>query len=574
MGTFLGNLQVLDASETEIGEVLPKAVVGRWSERFVTAMEDSFAYGSVDRFSKKLSKQLPQATVLGVGLIDSDAVELTVYMGGKRITDHRGEYEGGPSKKGDPKKFCAALGLPEEDIPRLKAVWAKGDAEEQLELTAALLGAPLWCRVDWPPEKQAVRDVARVDRWLAERPDPPKVKNQTRAELLQELTDVMIESRADFRTNENDISLPFTLHHVDSEGWFHRNEDEYCRFGPNGTVERVGPRMDPRSSVDRLTRCAGSLSYDYLKIGDGRILGLSSWRQGVTYHYCEVEEDSAGALRVPFSFTLDGERREFDRIWSMEDGGILVWYRQLNLGDCQGPRTPFDLVRYAADGTVLWRRQFGSACGPSYSSVIFWDHLLWVQGPEDFFSVDLDGKDHSHIAVPTFGSDLRYEFIKRQKVSGQVWLTEEKIYRDPFYTVTSIVRFDPEGTMLRKDPLPDGVSDSSIFLGLARMLHLPDCVLICGHNEGIWKLDSSDLSVKAWIRDHRAYWGGWLDGKGRIWVIVGGSTMESYDLDLKLLSRHKLKGQNLSNVCLDSEGCLCVGTYDDRRHVIRAYRLS
>lgn len=574
MGTFLGNLQVLSAEEAEISAVFPTAKLGRWSERFVTVMEDSFAYGSVDRFSKKLSKQLPQAVVLGVGLIDSDALELTVYTGGKRITAHMGEYEGCPSKKGDPKKFCAALGLPEEDIPRLKAVWAKGDAEEQLELTAALLGAPLGCRVDWPPEEQAVRDAARVDRWLAERPDPPKVKNQTRAVLIQELTDVMIESCADFRTNENDVSLPFTLHHVDQEGWFFRNEDECCCFGPNGTVVRVEPRMDPRPTVDRLTRCAGSLFYNYMEIGDGRILGLSAWRQGFSDHCCEVEEDSAGALRVPFSFALDGDRQEFDHIWSMEDGGILVWYRQLNLSDGQGPRSPQDLVRYAADGTVLWRRQFGSASESPYSPQFFGDHLLWIQGPEDFFSVDLDGNDHSHIAVPPYGSDLRYGFIKRQKVSGQVWLTEEKIYRDPFYTATSIVRFDPEGTMLHKDPLPDGVSGSSIFLGLARILHLPDCVLVCGHNEGIWKLDPFDLSVKACIRDHRAYWGGWLDGKGRIWVIVGSSTMESYDLDLKLLSRHKLKGQNLSNVCLDCEGHLCVATYDHRRHILRVYRLE
>lgn len=582
MGTFLGNLQVLDASEEQIATLLPRAVTGCWSERFITVLHESYGFGSVEQPAKKLSKQLLQATVLAVGLADSDALELSVWQGGKRIAAQIDGYEGSPAKKGDPKRFCAALGLPEEDVPRLKAVWTKGDAEEKLALTAALLAAPLHCRVDWLPKERAVRDTAMVDQWLAQRPDPPKVKNQTRAELIQELTGV------DFRSYSfmGEPARPlFSLHHVDAEGWSDRTEDEWCLTGPDGLVERTDPKLDPRPEVDGLPCFCDSDYFPghwelcYLETGGGRVLGLArQWLSSYRQEY-QVVEDSAGLLAVPFSFKLDGDLRDFHQIWSMEDGGVLVWYQRLNLCDSHGPRTPFDLVRYAPDGTILWRRQFGEAAMDAhYLPKIFWDSLLWIEGPEDFFSVDLDGRDYSHIGVKTHDQEgdrfSTHDIIKDQETPGEVWLARNTTWYASRCTVCSILRFDRQGTLLREDSLPEGVSKSSFSLFLSGLLYLPDRILLISYNEGIWMLDRASLSAVAGTRDCRNYLSAVQDGAGRIWVSVGGSTLEAYDKDLKLLSRHRLKGYVSSNFKLDRTGRLTVRTYDDRKHILRVYRLN
>lgn len=582
MGTFLGNLQVLGAEMDQIAALLPKAVVGCWSDRFVTVLEESYGFGSVEQPAKRLSKQLPQAVVLAVGLIDSDAVELSVWQAGKRLTAQVDEYEDMGGKKGDPKKFCAALGLPEEDVPRLKGVWTRGNAEEELELTAALLAAPLHCRVDWPPEERAVRDAAKVDEWLAQRPDPPKVKNQTKAELIQELAGVDTGGRS----YDGRSAVPLILlHHVDGEGWYDRAEDECCCVGPDGTLEPADPKLDPRPEVDGLPSfregdCfSGSWELSWLEIGNGRTLNLA--RQWDNYSgEVQVVEDSAGRLTLPFRFELDGEQRVFDRIWGMEDGGILIWYRQLNLSDCHGPRTPFDLVRCAPDGTVLWRRQFGQAVlEDGHLPIALWDGLLWVQGPEDFFSVDLDGGDYSRIAVKRRSQSreaaVTYGMFCRQNVPGEVWLIKETVQWEPSVQKScSILRFDRQGGLLREDPLPDGVTGYVLDYCQEGPLFLPDRILAHGYDEGLWMLDRKDMSEIAAIRDHRKYLDAFPDGAGRIWVTVGGSTLEAYDQELKLLSRHRLKGYISTDLKLDRAGRLCVRTYDERKHILRAYRLS
>lgn len=90
--------------------------------------------------------------------------------------------------------------------------------------------------------------------------------------------------------------------------------------------------------------------------------------------------------------------------------------------------------------------------------------------------------------------------------------------------------------------------------------------------EGLWLVNEQDMTVRACLTDKRAYTFLGLDGAGRIWTSVGGSTLEAYDLDLNLLSRHRLKGGLLEGSAPDSERRLCVRTYDMRRHILRVYR--
>lgn len=570
MGTFLGNLTVLGGCVEEVSALLPEATVGQWSERFVTALHEDYGMGTVDRPARKVSKALPQAAVLSAALVDSDLLELTVWQGGKRVTT-RGHfpYDGTP-KRGDPKKFCAALGLPDEDVPRLKAVWAKGNAEEQLVLTAALLGTPLYCDTRSVPEKVEKRDAAYVDQWLAQRPDPPKVKNQTRAEIVQELAGLEIPFGSEMGSNGAGC---FTR--------FRRLEDEKYLF-----LRWEGEELAPaRPFVPEAWLRADEWKYSitYQDLGAGRVLAIGWERKELNeWNFDSVPVgiigDSAGTLKCPLEFVLDGNRRSAcDGIYSMPDGGVLIRYESLSRPF--SPSRPFyeelaprELVRYAPDGTILWRRSLDQWKDRPW---FFRGGLLWMENSdrpdeEKYYALDLDGREALTLSLPPLPEEehfiFNYHMPKRQPVEGEVWVLRTELDRRICRSKATLFRSTEQGRLLGQHPLPCDMAD-----GISSAVLLGNRVCIDRFDEGIWVLDRKDYSVAAKIEDHRSYMGLETDGQGRIWVAVSDSTWEAYDQDLNLLSRHRLKGGTM-DVGVDSEGCLRLLTYDEKNHILRVYR--
>ncbi len=143
MGTTVSNLQILGASEEDVRTALPGALVGTWSERFVTACPDLSWYDT-ERKGTSLSKKL-QCTVLAVSMIDGDTLRLLIYQNGKVLAHHIALPAAGTGAAGDLTLFCTALGLPEELAPKLKHLFTGCFAqEEKLGILQALLGAPLF----------------------------------------------------------------------------------------------------------------------------------------------------------------------------------------------------------------------------------------------------------------------------------------------------------------------------------------------------------------------------------------------------------------------------------------------
>lgn len=567
MGTFLGNLTVLGGSLEEVSALLPGTTVGKWSERFVTVLHENYGMGTVERPARKVSKALPEATVLSAALVDSDLLELTVWQGGKRVTT-RGHfpYDGTP-KRGDPKKFCAALGLPDEDVPRLKAVWAKGDAEEQLELTAALLGTPLYCDTRAVPTEKARRDAEGVDQWLAQRPDPPKVKNQTRAEVVQELSGLEIPFGAGVGGNgAGNLSR------------FRRVEDGMYLFfrWDRGKLTLTRP------FVPKVWLQANEWDHGvtYEDLGEGRVLAIGWERVEIDNggtSFCVgvgIVGDSAGKLNCPLDFELDGQRRDRSSFYPMPDGGVLVEYEPLRQFFVYGDLAPAELVRYAPDGSILWRKVLDRDTGYPFR---FWDDLLWMlksyAGQEDeYYLLDLDGNKVFCLQLPELPEEkdfsFRYHFLRKQPMEGELWVVREKLDCRVCKATHTLLRLDTKGQMLGEHPLPCDMADQ-----ISDAVILKSRVCIDRFDEGIWVLDGEDFSVLAGIEDHRSYMSLETDGAGRIWVAVSDSTWEAYDQDLNLLSRHRLKGGTM-DVEVDAEGHLRVLTYDEKNHTLRVYAMK
>lgn len=563
MGTFLGNLTVLGGSLEEVSALLPGTTVGKWSERFVTVLHENYGMGTVERPARKVSKALPEATVLSAALVDSDLLELTVWQGGKRVTT-RGHfpYDGTP-KRGDPKKFCAALGLPDEDVPRLKAVWAKGDAEEQLELTAALLGTPLYCDTRAVPTEKARRDAEGVDQWLAQRPDPPKVKNQTRAEVVQELSG---------------LEIPHVFYQGSGGYYQLRRTDNgrnlFYRWTPRGDLT-LAPTPVPEPWLEE----DSCWDLYYHEIAPDRMVveGLKTVGDDSRGWFRKPEgiiADSAGLLSCPMPLELDGKERGVNHMWGLPDGGILIDYGSERCSVEPEGNVERDLARYAPDGAILWRKSLDPW---SDSLRLLWDGLLWIVDSsrpqeEEYYALDLDGNEALRLTLPELPENkdfaFRYHLLRKQPMEGELWVVRMTLDRRVGKANHTLLRLDTKGQMLGEHPLPCDMADQ-----ISDAVILKDRVCIDRFDEGIWVLDGQDFSVLAGIEDHRSYMSLETDGAGRIWVAVSDSTWEAYDQDLNLLSRHRLKGGTM-DVEVDAEGHLRVLTYDEKNHTLRVYAMK
>lgn len=565
MGTFLGNLTVLGASAEAVAALLPGTTVGRWSERFVTVLHDGYGMGTVERPARALSKALPQAAVLSAALVDSDLLELTVWQGGGRVTTRAHFPYDGVSKRGDARKFCAALGLPEEDIPRLKALWAKGDAEEQLELTAALLGAPLYCDTQTVPTRIAHRDAQWVDDWLAQRPDPPKVRNQTRAQLVQELTGLE----------------PLHMFCPGSGGYYRlRRTDNgkkiFYRWTPQGdlTPEPAFASQRWLEDADCWDVCCHEAAPDRMVVERTQMVGVLL--SGTCVIKSEgILADSAGLLSCPMPLELDGKGRNVNQMWAMPDGGVLIDYGaerlsvELDTDPDLAPRR--DLARYTPDGALLWRKSLE----PWKENARFLKGgLLWMQNsnrPEEekYYALDLDGRVALTLSLPPLPQEehrfFQYQMPECQPAEGEIWVVCRELDRRGGAYQYTLFRWTEDGRPLGRHPIPCDIRDDISIL--------EDRVFAACFDEGIWALDGKDFSVLAAVEDHRSYMSLKSDAAGRIWVAVSDSVWECYDRDLNLLSRHRLKGGSV-DTALDGEGCLRVMTVDEKNNVLRVYKMK
>lgn len=556
----IGNLQVLGAKRAEVAALLPTAKVTReCSENYVTVVDDSFEMKVVAAVAKKLSGQLPQAVVVSAAMDGEEWLELAVWQKGKQLTVRSLSPVKGGSRKGDPHAFCQALGLPEEDEARLEIIWDKGYAREQLEFTEILMGAPLCCSALNPPYKRISRDEEWVDDWMRYLTEPARVKNQTRIQVIQELPGLQFDER----TEGNGQNGFFHLCPVGSGEDYDWTESFFCRPGADGKLERL-PQLDPRQEVVRVPHA----ECKYIPVGKERVLALQKEGERA---YSIVVEDSAGLLVCPLALELNGSRRSCLNAWSMKDGGILA------LLDGQGRDGELDcLVRYAVDGTTLWVRELGRPCKFELFAEgrVCPDGLLWLSDEEGFFSIGMQGEDVLRLPFSKeFHDDEDRECLVRytmlgQNVYGNACFIEDAIYRDKNCVESRIIStYGSEESFDSSEPLPVKVVSS-----MCKMLSMGMQMLIYQWKRGAWMLSESFLSIKAGMTDHRFYLDAVQDGAERVWFRIGGA-WEAYDMDLTLLSRHKLRG-SVWHHYLDQKGRLCVVTYDYEEHVFRVYRLA
>ena len=184
MGNKFCNLNVYGGDLAAVAAQCPglaaRAVVLGW---ITAAGDDETDWGEIRKLAKRLSKD---GIVLYTEYFDDDYVDFSVYRDGRRAARHvPAEYEGAPRAAGKPRAWAELFGLSPEEEKTLRTVFQETSPERSLRLLECVLGCPLWVDGEFladaqPPEPAYLRD------YLAQKAAEKKIKNATKLTLLDE----------------------------------------------------------------------------------------------------------------------------------------------------------------------------------------------------------------------------------------------------------------------------------------------------------------------------------------------------------------------------------------------------
>lgn len=569
MGTTVSSLQILGAEEAAVRAALPGALVGTWSERFVTACPD-LSFSSLERRAGFLSGELG-CTVLSVSMFDGDMLSLALYQDGKRLTRHIAGPEAGENAAGNPKLFCAALGLPEELAPRVKRLFAAcSGQEEKLGILQALLGAPLYLRYGDEEEGELPEGPVKarsgpLENWLREHPEPPKIKNQCRAELIQEIPDRAIAFQDRNRTDtfifrpavrEGDPAEEYVCQRAGDILGYACTGGEWACPSPDGRLE-LTPLEDP----DQFSHFD---SYSYARM-DRRLVtaadlygpDLSGYPGAYRPVQTAVVHDTAGILPCPHPLTLDDGPAIARDIHLLPDGGFLV-----EIAPCyDGSRPPLQvrapaLARYGPDGAQRW-----TVWGLCHIAGVTEERVYAVapkgsDEPERLLALDMNGFVMAECPIPFSPYGTR-----TFTMDGVPYMLEPLDHQEDalLHRITPDLRPDGEALVPR-------MSDVALS---------PDGTLLyaAGFDAGLRVMDATSLRLLHDLPRRGEFHSPAVDGRNRLWVGSGGSFFECYTPSLELISRHRLKGE-ICQVYRNGAGQVCALTFQQSKYIIRVYRFS
>ena len=529
MGTTLANLHILDGDEQQLTALLPKATVGCWSSRFVSLYAQEFVHDSFgEKAARAVSRKLTQS-VLRAWIFDSDSVGFAVYQNGKKVVEHIMNPDG-YSKMGNIPMFCKLLELPVEDEPRLRTVWKKGLAEEQLWLTASLLGVPLHHDCKMLPKQQHSRNAEAVDKWIAERPAPPKIKSATKAVLIQELTN--------YRSHYIVNSTPTHTCYCSAEPYdLPYGYDKLQFWVPNADGILHADRYV--SIDDHIDLCASQ----------DRILGED---------YNMIVFDSAGLL--PSGYEMKGTYYYF-----LPDGGLLWAIAPHSLTDLS---TTF--LRCASDGSILWHKH---ETYPAETRVIVCENgeiaLTFLSDRAHCLErIDgLTGETIEKVLCP-FGlnawSKTYHSGFWWVAHDNQCTILDEKKEGE---LGNALTKLDDAFRPLSQLPLPTFTQE---------LFFSPDCayIYVFFFQSQVMVVNAKTLAIENVLNDKSLLHPLGFDSVGCFWLKRDNSTVEAWDASLrKPLSRHKLKGV-ISGCHLDEQGSMCVVTWNEKEKLLRVHKLE
>lgn len=540
MGTTVSNLQIIGTTEDAVKAAMPKAVVGKWSERFITACPGDLYFGQLDRKAGWLSKKL-ECTVLSVSMFDGDNLSLALYVSGKRVLRHEvyALAEGSVFRKAN--VLCEGLGLQPQLAPLLKRLFTEPDQEEKLHIFSCLLGAPLFVR--WDDDVTAMEfqpaDDGPLHAWIAAHPLPPKLKNQTKMEQMQEIGDRTLGNEASALilrplsyADEEDARLlgipvgTFTGYCCAGGEWAHWDGDGRLLLTPlmeDGLADLSYAEADGRL----LTFSSDIVGNDF----GGYTSGLTS-----------VVFDSAALLPIPLPLASAGTPMTISEGYILSNGSFLAAMRPVNGANRSA------LFCYSEKGEALWNWKGGISC-------------VTPIGDRIYLSASSAG-----------GMMLHCLTLEGQCLYSAASHSDQPVQTDGVYLYQlKQGHYQQDDTLLRFTLDLQEAGRLSVPYMSALSIAPDGSFLVCaGYGSGLVVIDLEKFELRKELRNHENYYMAAVDGKHRIWAANSGG-VECWSPNLEPLSRHRFAG-DLVDHTLNQAGELCIAAHQQSKHLTRVYR--
>lgn len=528
MGTTFVNLHIKAKGEEIPESMIPKEYIcvqtaEDWTSVFEA--EGSFAWGKLCNLGKKISKRL-EVPVIAVSYFDDDEFSMNLIMAGKSVASYRAAISRNTCSGST--KWIDGLALTKEEASAFRYLVKKEmTAGESIAVFSCLIGVQMYSDVRMYEESDKLwrKDSERIIREIEEEKKKNRVKNRTKAKFLMEIPG-LFESY-DERTGVLRMVYP------DGKGDFLYHHVHCMKIGEEGLREIYDFRY-PSAVFGENSRHLW-MDYEHKEIQVMNKEGFYNLYDLQTY-----EKVLEALMEVPKEKITDDENEFVD---------ITPVYTEHAI----------DAGRYE-----------------------------YLNSPEDSntlkkVDIETSGKTYAEKKVIAFyryeKPDCRYGLCicRRPIITKDGIVNVCIIYvNQPQKTIYDIRFFDKEINLLRKEE----ICLEDRYLSQITYCEANDCIYV-GNKKVNLKNHQVEEGGKE-LRDANCLFIHYSSKNAGFLYAIKGSYVYVYDLDMKLLSCHRLKGRIMyfyhgkdGNVRLITVGdIVCDMGRPDKNSAVRVYRIE
>ena len=526
MGEKFANLQVQGLSVSEAQKLLSNSCAKQYTNGWTTVVRDDFQIGLIDQEARKLSKKIDKL-VISVGYYDDDILTLNLFRNGKSIVSHISNNAYGYNKKeGNPSTFVKELNLSTEYQEYFKWVLKCDNPERKVELLEKLLGIPLslnYETIDDFNETECKNDIDYIKQYIENIKKSEKIKNITTIKLLMEIEGYSHSVNGKY----------FLINHPNNDGRYYSGHSKLY------TTQSDGP-------FSPFLKDASICFEDYIKILVNDKL-IAVFYPGETNIASGINKNSS----VSF-YTMDGDKIsnfDFDerngRVDLLLANGSIIFSNPIKE----------KIVKYNVNGNKIWELTVGylHVQATNYNDYILLHYSNRKNNKAEILKINQMGD-----------VEAKFELMPRGGCHWRKFLFDKQGY---IYYCCSIVVDDGNKTyLLCFDEDLNKVAELELsgisFQGLIDTEN--DKIYVQIFEKELLVIDINSIKISARKKCDDDIHLCCIDNKGRLVTQKGSSTIEILDLDLNIVSRHRLKGDIISfyknssnNVCVVTSNFAC-----------------
>jgi len=500
MGTSLGNLHVYKGKQEEVKEALHQGeyVVADISKEWTSVFCREFRDGDTEKAAKGLSKTLAEP-ILSFQYFDDDIISLVLFKEGRISAQFRMAYTGDPYLK-NCRNFISELGFDTSQEKRLRTIFKCSDLERKVELLEEFFGVKLYLDIDFMQEAISSfvlkRDNVLYLEYEKQLKELKKIKNITKAVLTQEINGKM--ARFDAR--------PFIMAQQGDDGAYDQDECIICDVIDDELI-----RLYKKAKV----------------VGGG-----------------DIPETVSGnnILIVYFHFYTDGPR-----CWRLDKDGAII-------GITPFPDSNIKITAVLENGDLIcYAGDYGA--GQNIMRVDFYGKIIWnvTLDTDDIWIEPVLHEEYIYLGSrddedgELFKLDLSGNIVARKRLSyihshsellfvnGAVYYLGD--YYGDKYSQEVFIKMDESFECIEKITLPKEISIfSDAVLDRKNMVAYYNAL-----DHRIIAIDMKSMQYRANKMDFEIYLRE-TDENGFIYGSSVGSTVYVLDAEMKIQSKHRLKG--------------------------------